>query len=92
MEGAIETLLAPDQAGQPRVMTYAECEAEYNNEDSRVRGSFDGISFLIKISILALASVMAHACHSSVLTQGSLPTARVGATRVGSNGPAPFNN
>jgi hypothetical protein len=48
MEGAIEALLPLDQAGQTRVMTYAECEAEYNKEGGRVRGSFDGISFLIE--------------------------------------------
>jgi hypothetical protein len=48
IEGAIEALLTPDQGSQPRVMTYAECEAEYNKQGTRVREAFDGIAFLIQ--------------------------------------------
>jgi hypothetical protein len=48
MEGAIEALLEPDQRGQTRVMTYAECEADYAKEGTRVREAFDKIGFLIE--------------------------------------------
>ncbi len=45
MESAIEAILATTEQ---RVMTYAECEAEYNKENTRIREAFDGISFLIE--------------------------------------------
>ncbi|MCX6630893.1 MAG: hypothetical protein NTW28_25035 [Candidatus Solibacter sp.] len=48
MEPAIEALIAPDQGTRSRVMTYAECEAEYNKEGTRVRDAFDEIGFLIQ--------------------------------------------
>ncbi len=48
MEKAIEVLIAPGQTMQPRVMTYAECEADYSLDKSRVREAFDEIDFLIK--------------------------------------------
>jgi hypothetical protein len=45
MERAIEAILAVD--GQ-RVMTYAECEADYNKRDTPIREAFDGILFLVE--------------------------------------------
>jgi hypothetical protein len=45
VESAIEAILA---APEQRVMTYAEFEADYNRENTRVRENFDGISFLIE--------------------------------------------
>jgi hypothetical protein len=47
IESAIEVLLTTDKEGNKRLMTYAECEAEYNDEKSRVREQFDAIAFLI---------------------------------------------
>src|SRR5258708_15823326 len=46
-EGAIESLLSPNGAQEVRLLTYAECEAEYEKKDSNLRQQFDGISFLI---------------------------------------------
>lgn len=48
MEHAIEALIANDSSGSARVMTYAECEMAYQDEESRVRQSFDDIMFLIE--------------------------------------------
>jgi hypothetical protein len=47
IESAIEAILVSDREHDMRVMTYAECEAEYEKQDSRVRTNFDQIDFLI---------------------------------------------
>jgi hypothetical protein len=47
MEGAIEALLAPAEGHDQHVMTYAECESQYNKEGTKLREAFDDISFLI---------------------------------------------
>jgi hypothetical protein len=47
IESAVEALLVTEDDGDLRVLTYAECEAEFEKQKSRVRQQFDEIRFLV---------------------------------------------
>jgi hypothetical protein len=48
MEVAIESLVKTAEGNDLRLITYAECEAEYEREGSALRHQFDEIAFLIE--------------------------------------------
>lgn len=48
IDGAVESMIFKDDDTGLRVMTYAECESEYNKTKSSVRKNFDEISYLFE--------------------------------------------
>jgi hypothetical protein len=74
MDGAIEAILS---TAEPRVITYAECEHAYNEENTPVHKTFDDIAFLVEdfhplTRPVLWRILVAQACIYRVLSQPHL--------------------
>jgi hypothetical protein len=74
MDAAIESLIISNKSGVSRVITYAECEAKYDDNNSILRASFEKTGFLIegfhpKTRPILWRMLVTQACVYRVLSQ-----------------------